>query len=359
MEKIKFLLLIVIISLKWQETHCQKSNQLTKTTEKIVNYNFEIPISKGKNTLINIGIIRGSIVYKYEDYTNWEVKFYKLNEDNYTFKRILGSISNSKRSFSFNAMDSMIFYSKAVLLSNNNLDFNYLVLEIHDKIYFLDSISNSDKKIHSSFSQDGKILIVNTLNTLLDYYNPEQDDRFMVYHLENINKGIIKKEYIACTSCADGYLVGNDLFFTKSNQRDDFTGGFAWKDIYKAPWGKLQDSVKIAAFSEILVISPDGKYILGTRHFDLPNNPCAIFDVENKKYQLLLGRDYSKAHAFYSYKEKKFAFDFGGYIVYVDFPEVYPFDALRKDNPDIPNWSDREFYNRFEHPPFKKIQSLH
>ena len=234
-------------------------------------------------------------------------------------------------------------------------DYGYgsLTLLSENKTFILDSIYNADKKIHSSFSTDGKFLIVNTLNTLSDFYNPEQDDRIMVYSLDSLKESKVNKEYIPCLHCADGYLVGNDFFFTKSNQRDDFSGGFAWKDIYKAPWGKIQDSVKIAAFTEILAISPDGKYILGTRHFDLPNSPCAIIDVEKKKYQLLLGRDYSKADAFYSFKEKKFAFDFDGRIVYVDFPKEFPFDALRKDNPDIPNWSDTEFYKQYNHEPFK------
>lgn len=329
----------------------QNSEYLIKTNETIVKYNYTIPIVKGKNNLKPVGYFYKSILYQYDEYTNWSTTFYLLDETNYEFKQILETIANSKRLYFFNTMDSLIFYRKAFF--NNDDGFLKLFLEYKSNSFILDSIYYADKKIHSSFSTDGKFLIVNTLNTLSDFYNPTQDDRIIVYSLENIKEGKVDKEYIPCTYCSDGQLIGKDLFFTKSNQRDDFSGGFAWKDIYKAPWGKLQDSVKIAAFSNILAISPDGKYILATRHFDLPNSPCAIIDVDNKKYQLLLGRDYSKADAFYSYKEKKFAFDFEGRIVYVDFPKEYPFDALRKDNPDIPSWSNTDFYNQFKHEPFK------
>jgi hypothetical protein len=122
--------------------------------------------------------------------------------------------------------------------------------------------------------------------------------------------------------------VGNNLFFTKSNERDDFFNGFAWQDIYVAPWGRLQDSVKIALRTEIKAITPDSKYILAQQD-DLPNGVRVIIDVQTKKYQLLLGREYEKYPAFYSYEKEKFAFDFGDYIIYVDFPKEYPFDALK------------------------------
>lgn len=337
--------------LQLNSCEAQEGDRLIKTTETIVKYNFSSPITKGKNSLKPVGYFNKSILYKYDEYTNWSAKFYLLDENNYEFKQILEVIPNSKRLFFFSTFDSLIFYREAVF--NNGDGYSKLFILYKANSIMLDSIYNADKKIHASFSTDGKFIIVNTLNTLSDFYNPEQDDRIMVYSLENIKEGKVKKEYIPCTHCADGYLVNGDFFFTKSNQRDDFSGGFLWKDIYKAPWGKLKDTVKVAAFSEILAISPDGRYILATRHFDLPNSPCAIIDVDKNKYQLLLGRNYSKADAFYSFKEKKFAFDFGDRIVYIDFPKEYPFYALKRDNPDIPNWSNTEFYKQFEHEPFK------
>lgn len=323
---------------------------LTKTSEKIIEYKFENPPQK--YSLKPIGYIDKNVIYQFVDYSDWSIKFYTLNEIEYTFHQVLNEISFKGRDlYFFSVSDSIIFYRKRFSNIENEGKCK-LIIQQKNNVYMLDSIDNADKRIHSSFSTNGNILIVNTLNTLSDYYNTEQDNRFMIYRLDSINKGKIIKDYIPCIFCADGYLVGNELFFTRSNLRDDFSNGFAWKNIYKAPWGKLQDSLKIAVFSEILVISPDGKYILATRHFDLPNNPCVIIDVERKRYQLLFGRNYSKATAFYSYKEKKFAFDFGGKIVYVDFPNEYPFDALRRDNQDIPKWSNKDFYKQLEHEPF-------
>jgi hypothetical protein len=146
--------------------------------------------------------------------------------------------------------------------------------------------------------------------------------------------------------------MNEKLFYTKSNQRDDFSEGYLYTDIYMTPWNMFQDTVKIAAYTDIVAVSPDGQYFLSKRCFDLPNRPYAIIQVSTKKYQLLLGRDYSRAKAFYSYRKKKFAFDFGGMITYIDFPKEHPFDALRWNNPDIPDLGNTEFYKQFEHKPF-------
>lgn len=351
MNKLRYLLIILCMSIL-KYGYSQTTYGILKTRETIKEYRFQESIHPSKNSLNPIGYFNNTVLYSYCNYDNWMTQFYQLNEDNYTFRNILEDLPNSKRLYFFNAHDSLLFYRHSFI---NDYDdgFSKLVLKYKSKTIILDSIFNSDKKIHSSFSLDGKKLVVNTLNTLSDYYNPEQDDRFAVYSLENIKDGKFTKEYIPCKHCSDGHLIGENLFFAKSNQRDDFSGGFLWKDIYKAPLSDLNDTVKIASFSNILAITPDGKYILATRHFDLPNKPCAIIDVENKRYQLLLGRDYSKADAFYSYKEKKFAFDFEGRIVYIDFPKEYPFDALQKENPSIPKWSNKEFYQQFMHEPFE------
>jgi hypothetical protein len=241
-----------------------------------------------------------------------------------------------------------------VMFSNDDFTIYYqnLWLQHNGKDYFLDSIYNADKKIHSSFSSDGKYLFVNTLNTLSDYYNPAQDNRIMVYDLSEIEQGKIGKQYIPCTHCSDSYLIGDQLFFTIG--RKDGYGGYSNKDIYLAPWGNLEDSVKVAANTDIIAISPDGKYILGTRFWDRQKTTAVIVDVEHKKYQMLLGRDYAERKTFYSYYKSKFAFDFKGYLIYVDFPEGYPFDALKWRNEEIPDWTEKEFWSQFQHPPLDK-----
>lgn len=105
------------------------------------------------------------------------------------------------------------------------------------------------------------------------------------------------------------------------------------------------------ALSDIAAISSDGKYILARRR-DIANSALAIVDVEQKRYQLLLGREYQRysREPFYSYLYNKFAFIMDGHIIYVDFPEEYPFDALRRDNPLVPFDLDLTPY---QHPPLE------
>ena len=118
--------------------------------------------------------------------------------------------------------------------------------------------------------------------------------------------------------------------------------------------GNLQDSVKIASNTDIKAISPDGKYILGTRFWDRQKNTDVIVNVEKKKYQMLLGRDYAKQRAFYSHHEDKFTYDFKGYLIYVAFPGSYPFDVLKWKNEEIPDWTEEEFWKQYEHPPLSE-----
>ncbi len=240
-------------------------------------------------------------------------------------------------------------YSIGVFDDKSDYGYQEIHLNYSGQDYVLDSIYNADKKIHSSFSSDEQYLLINTLNTLSDYYNPKQDDQILVYDLKNIDKGEIKKEDIPCTHCSDSYLVDDKLFFTMG--RKDGYGNFSNKDIYMAPWGNLEDSIKIASNTNIKSISPDGNYILGTRFWDRQKNTDVILNVEQQKYQMLLGRDYAKYKAFYSEHEKKFAYDFEGYLIYVDFPENYPFDALKWKNEEIPDWTEEEFWKQYEHAP--------
>jgi hypothetical protein len=277
-----------------------------------------------------------------------------LNEQNFTFlpyrKEI--HIPRERVLSSFNVMDSLIFYKEIFFDMDNpsNVGYSRLIIRIFDKEILLDSVVNADKLIHSAFSDNSKYLIINTLNELPEMYNPKQDDQFIVYDLDDLRRGKVTRSVIPCQYCAFGHLVNNKLFFTRSNERDDLWRGYAWKDIYVAPWGKLKDSVKIAYRSDIIAISPDGRYILA-ENFDMPNGVCLIIDVRTKKYQLLLGRDYNKYAAFYSYEKEKFAFDFGSHIIYVDFPEEYPFDAL-KDNLQFWNKSSA-IRKQFQHKPLE------
>lgn len=330
----------------------KSNNKFTITSESVVKYHFKDMLIR-ENFLTPIGNVENEILYQYED-KDENIEFYLLNESSHTFMNIFTDLNlNGSSLYAFTAKDSMLFFKEIYFESMDDYGYSQLTLQNNQKVILLDSIYNSDKKIHSSFSSDGKYLLVNTLNTLSDYYNPAQDNRIIVYDLKEIGKGKINKEYIPCEHCSDSYLVGDKIFFMKANERDAY-GGFDNTEIYVAPWGKLQDSIKIASTSKIVAISPDSKYILATRFFDTQHTTCVIIDVEEKKYQLLLGRDYAKAKAFYSYHEEKFAFDFGGWIVYIDLPKEFPFNALNWRNSEIPDVTEHSFWEQYLHPPFEE-----
>ena len=326
-------------------------NKIESTVETIIEYDFRGD-DEGSSYKKPIGMVGDTILYVHETEDN-DIRFYLFGEQKHTFKQIYETWKAGERNlYPFYSKDSLLFYIESLFTTPTREDdgYNELIFWHNNQTIRIDSIYNADKNIRASFSTDGKYLLVNTLSELTDYYQPEIDDQIIVYSVDSLKKGVVKQQSIPCKLCADSYLIGDQLFFTKSNVPDDLWDGYAWPDIYVAPWGRIQDSVKIAAAADIYAISPDGRYIVAKRR-DLPNGPRAIINVATKKYQLLLGRNYQEAQVFYSYQKKKFAFDFGDQIVYVDFPEEYPFDALNRENPEVPFSLDLK---PFQHPPFSK-----
>lgn len=307
-------------------------------------------VLKKERLLVFVGFENRESILFYgedEDYNGTIYKYSTQTEKMFGLDHYSLLADDNLNGISLNISSKGLFYSRFFL--NDPIDYGYqkIYLNYLKQDYFLDSIYNADKLIHSSFSSDGRYLLVNTLNTLSDYYNSEQDNRIMVYDLKDIEQGKIGKDYIPCEHCSDSYLIGDQLFFTVG--RKDGYDGFSNKDIYVAPWGSLKDSVKIADNTDILAISPDGKFILGTRFWDRQKTTTVIIDVEQKKYQMLLGREYAKHKSFYSHYKNKFAFDFKGVLIYVGFPESYPFDALKWRNEEIPVWTESEFWKQYEH----------
>lgn len=329
--------------------------KMNATIESIEPYSLKT-FKADRYSLSLIGSVNDTLVFIYENLKDRTEKILSL--DNNTLVEISSrypfAVQNYVVGLSVYVSDRLIkdelfFFGKDHFDDTDEYGYTKMYISFSGKEYYLDSIYNADKKIHSSFSSDGRYLLVNTLNTLSDYYNPAQDNRIMVYDLSEIGQGRIKKEYIACMLCSDSYLVGNQVFFTIG--RKDGYEGYSNKDIYVAPWGSLKDSVKIADNTNIIAVAPDGKKILGTRFWDRQKITAVIVDTDQKKYQLLLGRDYAGRKALYSYYENKFAFDFKGHLVYVDFPDQYPFDALRWRNEEIPDWTEQDFWNQFTHSP--------
>ena len=328
MKKSHLLIAVVVCVTTLHSVAAQDSGLLIKTKETIEKKNmyamdrFVIPIGRSDFQIVGGWGSRDTLA------------LCLLDEESYIFlpyfKKMF--IAPQRKLYNYNVLDSLIFYSESIFDENDLQNYGYklLFVKLPNNEILLDSILYWDKSIHSSFSDDGKKLIVNTMDIREDVYNPAQDDQFIVYDVEKLSKGEVEKYTIPCLHCSNGHLVGRTLFFNRAKYEPEEWMAFDWRDIYMAPCEHLEDSVKIAFRSTIKAITPDGKYILAER-YDMSNGDCIIIDVEAKKYQLLLGRYYNRYPAFYSYAKEKFAFDFGEYIVYIDFPTEYPFDALKEN----------------------------
>ncbi len=213
----------------------------------------------------------------------------------------------------------------------NELDSIEVFLNYKDKENIFIS-KTTDKMIHASFSSDNKKLVINYLDERPEYYDASLDDYFWVYDLDSLVNGELVKDSIYCKYGSHGHIVGDKLYYTRSNERDDLLGGYWLTDIYVSPYGHIEDSVVVARQFGIRAVSSDGKYILAENKNVTHQYSCAIIDVEQRKYQVLLGRDYYDRKVFYSDEKKKFGFVFGNKIVYVDTPKTFPFDTMNKQN---------------------------
>ena len=221
-----------------------------------------------------------------------------------------GIVSVYDKSHSFG--EGNILDSVDVIFNYNN-DVEYVVCQTTAKL------------IHVSFSKSKPLMIINYLDDRPEYY-----DYFGIYNLDSLANGALHKDSIYCKYCDDGYVIGDELFFTRSNERDDFQGGYWLTDFYMSPFDNIVESVVVARNFGIRAISSDGKYIIAENKNTISQYSCAIIDVEQKKYQVLLGRNYCNRTVIYSDEEQKFGFIFGKKIVYVDMPKTFPFDALEK-----------------------------
>lgn len=362
MKSLIFLLCFITVQISScsQTTKEEKGNKSQYVDGKISNTKEILrkinEIENNWRTILPVGIDRKTEIYIVKNRFEKIQKFMMLDEESDKFIHFKFNLNLIKtyNSFYLNIDNKILFHHKPEFKFNED-GYNMLFLSDGQHNYNLDSVYNADKKIHSSFSEDGNILLINTLNSLSDYYNEEQDNRTLVVDLEEFKKNkVIKKEYIPCNKCSHSYKRGDKLFFNVG--RLDGYDGYTNRDIYVAPWGSIKDTTKLASNISILDVTPDGKYILGNRFFDRQKNTLVILEVATKKYQMLIGRDYYKyvSKFFYSRQEKKFAFLSGSNLVYIDFPKEYPFDTLNWRNEEIPNFTEKEFWKQFEHEPLQE-----
>jgi hypothetical protein len=77
-------------------------------------------------------------------------------------------------------------------------------------------------------------------------------------------------------------------------------------------------------------MSTDGKYFLGKKIL-YGKETLVIVDVNARKFEYLLGRDYLKHKLFYSPGFKKFALDMDESIIYLEYPKTFRFGSFGPD----------------------------
>jgi hypothetical protein len=164
-----------------------------------------------------------------------------------------------------------------------------------------------------------------------------------LYDLEKIKQGVVQENIIPCERCYNTFQINDTLIFGKEIIIDDRGIEFTFSNIYKAPINNINDTTLIARDMTLLEISPDGRYIIGRKEI-YGKKITVMLDVQNKRYQYIIGRNYHNKHCFYSYKEQKFVFVFDNHLIYIDFPDEFTHDAMIPYKPD---WSTKEEEDAF------------
>lgn len=145
----------------------------------------------------------------------------------------------------------------------------------------------------------------------------------------NVQNGHIASKELTCKECIKPQIVNEQLFYGKKFYYFPGTDAYDWK-IYRTSKFDLPKSELLAEYIEILLVSPDGKYILGKKNLQ-GKDVAVILDVEAKKFDYLLGRDYLQYDYFFSPAYRKFAFDTENHIIYINNPVEFPFNSVGED----------------------------
>ena len=202
-----------------------------------------------------------------------------------------------------------------------------------------------DKDIETNIDPSGKII---TFNTFVSEYLRSTDADSIITVFKIKDSGILKEELI-CNSCINSQVNNNYIFYGKKFFYMQGAGVYDFS-IYKAPQYELEKSELIMEYAEIVKISPEGRYILAKKFF-YGKSTYIILDLETKKFTYLLGRDYMQYRCFYSPAYKRFAFDTGDNIIYIDYPKEFPFNSLGVDaeRKHTSNEQDRVFWEKHKH----------
>ncbi len=338
---------------------CQPKEELyTLSKEKIEVKNIELKkindrldiVGKAEDKIVLLG--RDKKLYLYDEETKETIPYIELNKNN---NKAIGLLVHDSILYQVGYLNlpHEYHYTPINEIPIDKFEYQDFWLQYRDKNLKIDSFPYHyiDKYIRCNFSEDGKKLICNPYTSVTPGYSPETDNKIYLYDLKNILKGEVTKQVVPCERCLNTFIINNFYYFNKEVAVGQGYDGF-YSNIYKAPLNNINDTIKIAQDIEIINITPDGRYILGCKRLHRKYT-VVIIDVESRRFQYILGRDYLSKKNYYSIKEKKFAFDFGTHIVFIDFPEEYPFDALENTYfQQTTKEEDKIFWGKYSHKPF-------
>ena len=201
-----------------------------------------------------------------------------------------------------------------------------------------------DKDVFFQIGASGKYVIVNTY--VSQYLRSSESDS--VISILDVKSGSIKD--FNCKNCISPHVMGEYLYYGKKFFYLKGADVYDWK-LFRAPLSNISKSELLAEFIELLFVTPDENFIVGKKLL-FGEETLVVLDVKAAKFQYLLGRSYSKLKLFFSLAYQKIAFDRDEDILYVDYPEIYPFSAIGVDaKPQhLPEQESTNFWQKFIHP---------
>jgi hypothetical protein len=233
-------------------------------------------------------------------------------------------------------------------------EYQHVWIQSGDKEYKIDSLPYHfiDKYYELKFSDNSRYLICNPFTSLTPSYSSNEDGVILLYDLKDVTRKGVKKKIVQCERCLNAFIFGEYVYFQKERPiGNGFDGDY--HNIYKAPLSNMSDTTLLAFNIELVLISPDRRYILGGQY--LYGKYClVIIDLMQGRFQYILGRDYLRDRCFYSTHEGKFAFDFDDYTVYIETPKDFPFDALVNNSRFTSQNENLLFWKKFRHEALNK-----
>lgn len=177
-----------------------------------------------------------------------------------------------------------------------------------------------DKEVEYNIDNSGKYILISTF--VRDYLRSTDADSVIYGYNFNLKDSF----KIFCQSCIKPQIVDGFIYYSKKFYYLKGSDSYDWK-LYRTPLSDIKKTELLGEFIEIIQVSPDSRTILCRKNL-YGKDVLALLDIGTKKFQYLLGRDYLKLNFFFSPGYRKWAFDSEDEIIYINYPDKYPFNAL-------------------------------